>query len=179
LDDFAGAIEDVTQALSLQPGQPALLVRRGELYLIENSPLLALRDFEEAVRLDPTLAGARTGLGTTRVQLGRFREAVADAEVAARLGPDDHRVLYKAARIYALAAVVATSEVRVKGPVTVALVGRYQDRAVALVRAAQGRVPAAERATFEEVLRTDPALRPIRRRLRSASLAEPGGQASR
>jgi hypothetical protein len=88
-------------------------------------------------------------------------------------------VLYKAARVYALAAVAATPEVRVRGPVTVALVARYQDRAVALVRAAQDRVPAAERATFEAVLRTDPALARIRRRLRAAPPAGPGVQAAR
>jgi hypothetical protein len=141
--------------------------------------LLALRDFEEAVRLDPSSADARAGLGMARVRLGQFREAVADVKAAVDLGPADQCVLYKAARVYALAAVAATSEVRAKGPVTVALVGRYQDRAVALVRAARERVPAAERATFEEVLRTDPALGRLRRRLRFTPPAEPGGQTSR
>ena len=115
LNDFAGAIEDVTQALSLRPGQLDLLVRRGELYLIEDSPLLAVGDFEKAVRLDPSHADARAGLGAARVRLGRYGEAVADAEAAARLGAADHRVLYKTARVYALASVAATSEVRRKG----------------------------------------------------------------
>jgi eukaryotic-like serine/threonine-protein kinase len=168
LDDFAGAIEDVTHALSLRPGEPALLARRGELYLIENSPLLAVRDFEEAVKLDPSLADARAGLGTARVRLGRYHEAVADADAAARLGASEHRVLYKAARVYALAAVAASFEVRRKGQDTVALVAHYQDRAIALVGATRALVPAAERANFEAVLRTDPAIATIRRRLRPA-----------
>src|SRR5262249_44666664 len=100
-NDFPGAIEDLTEALALKPGQPALLARRGELYLIENAPLLAARDFEEAVGLDPSGAEARAGLAAARVRLGKYREAVADAEAAVRLGPGDHRVLYKAARVYA------------------------------------------------------------------------------
>jgi tetratricopeptide (TPR) repeat protein len=179
LDDFAGALEDLTQALSLRPGRPDLLARRGELYLIENSPLLALRDFEEAVRLDPGHADARAGLAAARVRLGRYREAVADAEAAARLAPADHRVLYKAGRVYALAAVAASAEVRRTGPDAVAVVARYQDRAVGLVRAARERVPAAERAAFEAALRTDPAFGPLRRRLRPARPAEPGVQAAR
>jgi tetratricopeptide (TPR) repeat protein len=169
LDDFAGAIEDATQALALRPGQPAaLLAHRGELYLIENSPLLAVRDFEEAVRLDPLNADAQAGLGTARVRLGRYREALADAEEAVRLGAADHRVLYKAARVYALAAVDATSEIRRKGRDAVAVVARYQDRAVELIRAARIHIPAAGRANFEAVLQKDPAIDAIRRRLRGA-----------
>jgi tetratricopeptide (TPR) repeat protein len=177
LGDFAGAIEDVTQALALRPGQPTLLAHRGELYLIENSPLLAARDFEEAVRLDPSHAESRAGLAAARVRLGRYREAVADAESAASLAPADHRVLYKAARVYALAAVAATSHVRRSGRDTVAIVARYQDRAVGFVLAARGRVPVAERSTFESVLGTDPAIGTIRRRLRLTPPAEPVSQA--
>ena len=164
-NDYAGAIEDITQALSLRPGQPGLLTRRGELYLIENSPLLALRDFEKAVKLDPNHADSHTGLGTARVRLGQYHEAVADAEAAIGLVPTDYRLLYKAARVYALAAVAATSEVRRNGGVAIALVHRYQDRAVALILNARAKMPAAERATFDAVLWTDPAISTIRRRL--------------
>jgi serine/threonine protein kinase/tetratricopeptide (TPR) repeat protein len=166
LDDFAGAIEDVTQALSLRPAQLDLLVRRGELYLMEDSPSLALGDFEKAVQLNPLHADARVGLGAARVRLGRYGEAVVDAEAAARLGAGDHRVLYKAARVYALASVAATFEVRRKGRDAVVIAMRYQDRAVELIRAARLHVPAAGRANFEAVLQNDPAISNIRRRLR-------------
>jgi tetratricopeptide (TPR) repeat protein len=155
-----------------------LLARRGELYLIEDSPRLAVHDFEEAVRLEPSLADARAGLGSARVRLGHYHEAVADAEAAARLGASDHRVLYKAARVYALAAVAASSEVRRQGQDTVAVVARYQDRAVALVAAARTLVPAAERANFEAVLRTDPAVATIRRRLRPSIPPAAGAHAA-
>jgi tetratricopeptide (TPR) repeat protein len=140
---------------------------------------VALRDFEQAIRLDPSLADALAGRGTARVGLGEYREAVADAESAARLDPSDHRVVYKAARIYALAAVAATSEVRSKGRGGVALPAKYEDRAIELVGAARDRVPAAERSTFETVLQTDPALGTIRRRIRSVRPAGTGAQAAR
>jgi tetratricopeptide (TPR) repeat protein len=175
LNDFAGAIEDVTQSLNLRPDQLELLIRRGELYLMVESPLLASGDFEKAVQLDPTHAHARAGLGAARVQLGRYGEAVTDAEAAVRLSAADHRVLYKAARVYALASVAATSEVRRKGRDAVALVVRYQDRAVDLIRAARLRVPAAGRANFEAVLQTDPAISTIRRRLRLSGPARAAG----
>ncbi len=173
LDDFAGAIEDVTQAIALQPDRPALLVRRGELYLIENAPRLALRDFEKSVRLDPKSADGRVGLGTARVRLGQYREAIVDAETAIRLGATEHRVLYKAARVYALAAAAASVEVRARGRDTLVHASRFQDRAVKLIRAAQGQMSSAERATFEAVLQTDPALGSIRRRLHPAPPTDP------
>ena len=50
-----------------------------------------------------------------------------------------------------------------------AVVTRYQDRAVELIRAARKHVPAAGRANFEAVLQTDPAISAIRRRLRLTS----------
>jgi hypothetical protein len=112
------------------------------------------------------------------VRLGQYRDAVVDAESAARLGPADHRVVYKAARIYALAAVAATSELRSRGRGGVVLAAKYEDRAVELVGAARDQVPTAERSTFEKVLETDPALGTIRRRIRSARPAGMGAQAA-
>ena len=52
LKDYAGAIEDDTQALALRPDSSPVLTRRGWLYLIEQSPKLALRDFERAIAHD-------------------------------------------------------------------------------------------------------------------------------
>jgi hypothetical protein len=50
----------------------------------------------------------------------------------------------------------------------VVLVDRYQDRAVALVKLALERTPADRRAAFwDSQISTDPALRPLQRRLRA------------
>jgi hypothetical protein len=56
-------------------------------------------------------------------------------------------------------------------------VERYQDRAVALVKLALDRTPSARRAAFwHDEVETDPALRPLQRRLRTL---QPAGAANR
>ena len=90
-------------------------------------PQLALRDFEEAIRLEPSNSDAFSGRGSARVRLGLYREAVADAATSLRLSKPTHLALYKAARIYAQAAIAAATEVRKRGQEAVSLVTRYQD----------------------------------------------------
>jgi tetratricopeptide (TPR) repeat protein len=172
-NDFAGAIGDYSRALALPADRPRLLARRGWAYLVSGAPGLAQADFDEVLRHEPSSADAYTGRGTARVRLGRYREAVADAESALRLGSSS-RVAYNAARIYAQAASAAAEEVRREGRAAVALVGKYQDRALTLLREAVRRLPAEQRAPFcRDQIPADPALRPIQRRLKFASLIAP------
>ncbi len=153
-----------------------LLFRRGSLYLITDAPRSALRDFEEAIRLDPSNADAYNGRGLAKVALGQHQEAVADAFKALELGEPTPRRLYNAARVYAKAAIAATGDVRRAGRDATFVVTRYQDQAVALVRESYNRLPAAQRASFwRDVIQTDPALTVLRRRLRAI---EPAGPAT-
>jgi serine/threonine protein kinase/Tfp pilus assembly protein PilF len=172
--NFPGAIEDDTQAIALQPGRALLFIRRGGLYLVSDAPKLALHDFEEAVRINPSSGDALDGRGAARVRLGHHREAMADIERAMTLGEPTAPRLYRAARIYARAAAVASGEVRKKGQETVILVDKYVDRGTALLRDALKKLPAAERAAFwRDVVQTDPdpAMNTLRRRVRSGDLA--------
>jgi tetratricopeptide (TPR) repeat protein len=165
-NDFPGAIEDLTNAMALRPDRVALLSRRGWLYIVADAPKLALHDFEAAIQLDPSFADAYNGRGYARLRLGEHRDAVADAEKALGMGERTWHLLYNAARVYALAAVVAAAEVRKRGQETVALVGRYEDRATGLLREALKRMPEDQRALFwHDVVPSDPALRALRRRL--------------
>jgi tetratricopeptide (TPR) repeat protein len=171
--DFAGAIEDVTNAMALRSDRAPLLSRRGWLYTVSDAPRLALHDFEAAIRLQPASGDAYNGRGFARLRLGEHRDAVADADKALALGEATSHLFYNAARVYALAAVVAAEEVRRKGQDTVILVARYQDRAIELLREALKRMPEVERATFwRDVVPADPALRVLRRRV-----AAPDGSA--
>ena len=74
----------------MRPRSPGLLARRGRLYLNSDAPKLALRDFEEAINLDPSSrsqAPMPTSAAAWPAQsLGMYREAVADASRALRLG---------------------------------------------------------------------------------------------
>ena len=174
-NDFPGAIEDLTNAMALRPDRVALLSRRGWLYIVSDAPKLALHDFEAAIQLDPSFADAYNGRGYARLRLGEHRDAVADAEKALGKGEQTSHLLYNSARVYALAAVVAAAEVRKRGQETVALVGRYEDRATGLLREALKRMPEAERALFwHDVVPSDPALRALRRRLSSLGTSSDG-----
>jgi tetratricopeptide (TPR) repeat protein len=167
LRDFPGAIEDDTRSLALRPGQPRVLRNRGWSYYFANAPDLAVRDFSESIRLDPSDGDAYNGRGSALVRLGRHREAVADAEEALRLGGGSAQVAYNAARVYAQACSAAAAEVEKSGRDAAARARRYQDRAVALLTTAAARLPAADRPAFwRDQVSADPALHPLRERLK-------------
>ena len=165
--DFAGAIDDYTQALVLRPGQPRVLISRGLAYLVSDAPRLALHDFDEALRLDPSSGEAHGGRGLALVRLGDHRAAIVEAEESLRPGPPTAHRTYNAARIYAQAATVVALEAWEKGGLAVMLVERYQDRAVMLIQGMLERLPSDRRATvWRDQIQADPALRPLQRRLR-------------
>jgi tetratricopeptide (TPR) repeat protein len=142
--------------------------------LLAGAHRLALRDFEHVIDLDSSNGDAYTGRGSARVRLGQATEAVADAEKALSLGEPTPRLLYNAARIYAMAAIVAGTATRKKGHEAVVLVDRYQDRAVMLLREALRRLPGDQRETFwRDSIQADPALRALRRRVSAGDLAGP------
>ena len=88
---------------------------------------------------------------------------MADAREALRLGKADPRVTYNAARIYAVAASVAASEVGEKGRPARPLSSQYQDIAVQLIREAFEQEAPAKRAAFwRDTIQPDPALKAIR-----------------
>jgi tetratricopeptide (TPR) repeat protein len=166
LADYGRAIEDFTQAIALRPEWAPLLRKRAWLYLLSDAPRLALGDFDQAIGLEPSASDAYSGRGSARVRLGQHREAVADAEKALGLGEPVPRLFYTAARIYAQASIVATTEVRKKGQEAALLLASYQDRAAALVNEAIRRTPSEMRASFwRDTVQLDPALKAIRRRL--------------
>jgi tetratricopeptide (TPR) repeat protein len=172
--DFSGAIEDFTAAMAMKGDRPRLLRLRGWVHIVADAPRLALHDFEEAIRLDASSGDAHNGCAFARLRFGEHRAAVADADRAISLGEPTAELFYKAARVYAVAAVVVSAEVRKRGPETVLLVARYQDRAADLLREAIRRHPADGRASFvKDVILVDPDLKTLRRRLSSMDLAGP------
>jgi hypothetical protein len=114
-----------------------------------------------------------SGRAAALVRLGQHEEAAADAEKALALGAPTELRLYSAARIYARAAAVAGAQSRGRGPESVSVVNRYQDRGAALLREAIKKLPAVERAAFwRNVVQSDPdpAMNALRRRLRAGDL---------
>jgi tetratricopeptide (TPR) repeat protein len=167
LGDDRGAVEDYTRALGVdrqQGGQAdaRTLTYRGWSYLVLECPRLALPDFEDALRLEPGSADARSSRGYTRVLLGDWRAAVEDAEEAVRHGPASPWLLYNAARTFARAAGRLPADARERSP-RAELKRQYQGRALDLVRAALALVPPGQQAAFwKDYVEPDPALVPIR-----------------
>ena len=163
-NDFAGAIEDYTLALSLQPKGSHLHGRRGWAYLVSGAAQLARRDFEEAIRFDTSSGDAYCGRGSALVALGHCQDAAADAEESLRHGEPEPRLLYNAARILAQAAESASKEASRQARPDLASIRRYQDRALKLLGQAIERTPPEEQPTFwRDVVRGDHALSSIRR----------------
>lgn len=150
IGDLAGVIDDYTLALALRR-DPALLAARGWAHLVHQTPRMALRDFEAALRLRPGDADALVGRGTARFELGETRLAVADVEKALAARPQAARVLYNAARLLARAAITAP-----RGS------GDLRGRAAAALQLAVQATPAPGRGRFwqEQVCR-DEVFRPL------------------
>ena len=147
------------------PAIPRSSRSRGWAYLSCDAAKLALVDFDAALKIAPEDADAYTGRGSAHVQQGDHRAAVADAREAIHKGKSDPRVMYNAARIYAIATSVAASEVTEKGRAAVLLASQYQDAAVHLIRARFEREAPETRPAFWNTIQGDPALKSIKRRL--------------
>jgi tetratricopeptide (TPR) repeat protein len=167
------AVAAFTQALNLA-ADPRILAARGWEYLIVfESPQLALADFREAIRLDSTSGDAYSGRGFALVQLGLYREAVADAVSALRLTAPSAPAHYKAARIYAQAAGAVAASTR-EGALRILLQTEYAERALSLLQSSLSLLPAGSQRTrfWQEEVRVDPALNPIRETPGFARLAQ-------
>jgi len=167
--NYAGAIEDYTRALEIDRVEgkavdPRALAFRGWAYLIQEAPKLALRDFEEAVRLHgDNLADCYAGRGFAQVQLGQWKLAVSDAEAALKEGTPVQRTLYNAARIFAQAAAKVQADPEQRNRQGQERRLQYERRALSLLQDSCQKLPPAEQPTFwKEYVQTDPALRPIR-----------------
>lgn len=176
-NDLAGAIEDYTLAISLRRGASNLHCRRGWAYLVSGAAAPARRDFEEAIRLDPSCGEAYGGRASALIATGQFREAAADAERSAQGSGAEPRTLYNAARSLAQAAEAASGAVGRRGRSDVATARRYQDRSLQILGQAIDRTAPARRAAFwRDVVEADHALRIIRRLPSYSRLAEQCGR---
>jgi serine/threonine protein kinase/Tfp pilus assembly protein PilF len=162
--DLAGAAEDYTRVLELTPDAAAVVVSRGWTYLALEAPGLALRDFDQAIRIDPAGSDAYNGRGFARARLGRCREAVEDAEKAVQLSPRQSRTLYNAARTLAQAAQRLEADPAEQTPSGRAERRRCQEKALVYLEEAVELLPAEERSSFcRHTLERDPALASLRR----------------
>jgi tetratricopeptide (TPR) repeat protein len=159
--DYAAAAEDYSRALDGDDGASTAAdhAGRGWCYVMLEVLPLALRDFEQTVRLDPNNGDGYSGRGYVMAKRGLLREAIRDADQALQLGSDQPRTLYNAARIFAQAAAGAAPD----GPDDRAERQRRQERALELLREAVESLPKTQRSDFwRRNVERDAALNPIR-----------------
>jgi tetratricopeptide (TPR) repeat protein len=153
--DYSRALDGDEDALSTAADHAG----RGWCYVMQEVWPLALRDFEETVRLDPGNCDGYCGRGYALARSGRLREAVRDADKALQLCSDEPRTLYNAARIFAQAASGAAAA----GPNDRAERQQYLERAVELLRKAMRALPESQRSAFwRHNVEHDAALNPVR-----------------
>jgi tetratricopeptide (TPR) repeat protein len=169
-NDAHGALADYTRSLEIQPDAPRSALargRRGWAYLIR-AARLAYEDFDAAIRLAPGDPDLYNGRGYARVQLGEYRQGVADVEQALELSaaekdPDLRLgILVNAAGTFAQASGRAALDLAADDHADLA--DRYEARAVELVREALAlQDPDLMRQHLEQIA-ADPAFDPIRHR---------------
>lgn len=90
--DQSGAIKRFSQAIESGGLDKANLAvahnNRGNAYDDQDQPDLALKDFDEAIRLDPRLAEAYYNRAFVLYRLGRVQEALADLDKVVQLAPN-------------------------------------------------------------------------------------------
>jgi tetratricopeptide (TPR) repeat protein len=163
LGDVEAAIGDYTLALSITP-VARLYTNRGWVYLINEAPRPALRDFDNALRLDPRSWEAYSGRALARAKCGTIHSALADAEQALLRGPRKPALLLSTARTYAL--LVGRMDLEPGRHSTRYLETRceYQDRAVKLLNDALELLLTRKEQTafWENQIRGHPDLSAIR-----------------
>ena len=160
--DYPGAVADYAMSLQLGPNSH-VFARRGWAYLVAPERL-ALRDFDAALEINPGNLDARAGRAYALVRIGKYREAVAEAEAAAGPGLEDWQMAFNVACVFAQAVARAEADEAAPAPDRRALADRYRRRALELVRVALGLVPDAGRRpiVWQTVMAADAALDPIR-----------------
>jgi len=92
--ETAQAIEDLTAAIQLDPGNAQALVDLGDLYLKTEKPEDAAVQYAQAILLTGGNASAYYGIAEVNRRLGRYPQAVMAADRALEINPRDAKSSY-------------------------------------------------------------------------------------
>jgi len=82
------AISLLERVKRLEPGRGSVLETLGIAYYNSGRPGMAMREFEEALEVDPTNHFARYGLSRCLFRGGHLRQAIGQAKLAAVMAPE-------------------------------------------------------------------------------------------
>ena len=94
------AIEDLDEAVRLDPEFAQAYVNRAVAHIGLGHPRRAIQDFDQAIWLDPKYVRAYYNRGTTYSNLGQPERAIEDFNEAIRLNPNDANIYYTRAVAY-------------------------------------------------------------------------------
>jgi tetratricopeptide (TPR) repeat protein len=100
LGDRSRAINDFSEAIRLQPDNPAALNDRGNQYSLSGDFKRAIADYDEAIRLDPGIALTFENRGMAYEYLRDARRAIESFNEAIRLKPDYADALFNRGMCY-------------------------------------------------------------------------------
>lgn len=86
--DVRGGIDDLTQAIKINPHMPQAYAARGSLHLLTGRPAKAIKDLNKAIELDPTHAPNYVNRGQAYLSLEMNDLALKDFNKAIELAPD-------------------------------------------------------------------------------------------
>ncbi len=92
-EEYDEAFAASRRALELEPWMPEAFVARACLRSLQGQVELANRDFEDAIRLNPTSYYTYYQFGRHLLSLGQAREAVLQFRMAAQLAPEEYTPL--------------------------------------------------------------------------------------
>jgi serine/threonine protein kinase/Tfp pilus assembly protein PilF len=160
LGRFADAVEDYTRVLEHSP-DAEIFQHRGWAHFFADAWKLALRDFARAIELAPQTTDAYIGRGLAQVVIGRYQEAIEDAETALRLRPNSPAMMMNIACIFAQAMERASADADRKD--RQALADGYRKSAVDALRRTLAMLPAEQQRVFwKDKILPDPALASLR-----------------
>jgi tetratricopeptide (TPR) repeat protein len=88
------AIDDLTQAIRLEPDDAGAYTSRGIAYADKGDYDRAIADYNQAIRLDPNYANAYNSRGTAYDSKGDFDRAIADYNQVVRINPNSAQAYY-------------------------------------------------------------------------------------
>lgn len=92
--DFKQALEDMNEAIKLQPRNAGFFINRAFLRYNLDDYFGAMSDYDYAISLDPLNSVAYFNRGLLRAEVQDRDHAIADFSKVIQLNPDDYRALY-------------------------------------------------------------------------------------
>ncbi len=97
--DYAAALEDMNQAIKLQPQYPGFFINRAYLRYMTDDFNGAFADYDYALQLDPNNTMAIFNRGLLRAEVHDNNKAITDFSRVLALDPEDYKALYNRAII--------------------------------------------------------------------------------